>query len=116
MSEWSPSGTATTQEAPPPPPPEPEPVTYPSAPRDLSASVSGTTITLSWNAPSDDGGAPITHYSFEWREVGHYWAAGGSTTGTSDTYNGAPGGNYEFRVAAHNSEGRGRWRHIFANT
>ena len=91
-------------------------MTYPSAPRDLSAEVSGTTVNLSWSAPSDDGGELITNYSWEWRDDdGGFWAAGGSPTGTSDSFNGSPDRTYEFRVAAHNSR-RGRWRHIFANT
>ena len=38
------------------------PATAPSAPSDVSARLSGTTLTVQWSASIDDGGSPITGY------------------------------------------------------
>ena len=43
----------------------------PSAPGDVAAAVSGSDVTVSWTAPADDGGSPITAY--------RVYAAGGDT-------------------------------------
>src|SRR5207244_3202867 len=43
--------------APPPPPPTP-----PGAPQGLVATAGDATVTLTWSAPSSNGGSPITNY------------------------------------------------------
>ena len=86
----------------------------PSAPRNLSAKpISETSIRLTWDEPSSDGGEPITRYRLEyydgaqWQEV----VTGGLAT-TTRTYTHPErdaGTNYCYRVAAVNSNGRGEY-------
>jgi uncharacterized repeat protein (TIGR02543 family) len=84
--------------------PAPAPVILvPGAPVGLSASANGTTITLTWAAPANNGGAPITDYS-----VSSNAGLGCSTSGTSCVINGAVEGfTYVFFVTATNSAGTG---------
>lgn len=42
--------------------PNPVPVTVPGAPQALSAAVDGTRATLSWSAPTSNGGSPVLGY------------------------------------------------------
>ena len=94
-----------------PPPPE---VDYPSAPRNPSASRSGASVTLSWSAPSDDGGATITRYSVEQKSPGGSWTGAGSPSGTSHTVGVdlSVTGEWKWRIAANNSRGRGPWAEV----
>ena len=105
------------------------PMTVPGGPRDVSAV--GTSdrgrARLSWQAPIDDGGTPITGYTIEWiPNVGGSWAFSESTTvpagTTSRTIAGLVDGlSYQFRVRATNAMGAGSavmaanpatvWRH-----
>jgi fibronectin type 3 domain-containing protein len=39
------------------------PATVPSAPRNLTATLDGNDVILTWEAPEDDGGSPITNYT-----------------------------------------------------
>ena len=102
-------------ETPPPrPTPTPAPVESPGAPRDFKAEVDGSYVNLSWSAPSDDGGARITHYSLEWRQVDRTgYTSVGRLEGTSHRMQVVPDIVYDFRVAAHNSAGRGTWKNIY---
>jgi hypothetical protein len=43
------------------------PVTVPSAPRNLAATVSGSTATVTWLAPLSDGGSAITDYEVDYK-------------------------------------------------
>lgn len=83
----------------------------PGAPTGVRASAtSDTTATISWTAPSNTGGAPITSYLVEesvdggpWSEVGE---TGDSLT-SADVVQLTTGATYQFRVSAINSAGTG---------
>ena len=66
------------------------------------------TCELSWQAPSSDGGAPITGYVVERRTGIHWIPMKEKATTTSYTVKGLKEGNkYEFRVVAENKAGQG---------
>jgi photosystem II stability/assembly factor-like uncharacterized protein len=75
----------------------------PSAPTNVAAALSGSTAaTVTWAAPVDDGGAPITHYAVVSSD-GTLIDAG---TSTLATFSGLiPGTVYTFTVTATNSAG-----------
>lgn len=63
--------------------------------------------TLKWNPPLDDGGSPIDHYFVEKldTDTGKWVPAGRSKDPTISLDNLEPNHEYQFRVAAVNSEG-----------
>ena len=75
ISDWSDSVSGTTL------------VTVPGAPTDLIAT-SGFLVTLSWIAPADEGGSPITRYEYRASDDdGTTWDPNWTTTGgTATTY------------------------------
>lgn len=89
------------------------PATAPSAASGLIATAGNGRATLSWTAPTSDGGAAISDYRIEfsanggasWMVWPHAASAGTSTVVTGLT-NGIV---YRFRVAAVNSVGRGSY-------
>jgi hypothetical protein len=81
--------------------------TVPSAPRNLSAGVqSSSSVFLSWSAPSDNGGIPISGYRVLSQANNGSWSYAtnvGSGT-TQATISGlSPNTSYAFKVAAHNN-------------
>jgi hypothetical protein len=70
------------------------PIATASAPRSVSASKSGNTVTVSWGQP-DLGGGTLQHYT-----VSATGQSGKTVTGTSTTYSGLPAGSYTFTVRA----------------
>lgn len=74
---------------------------------------SRTSMTLSWLAPSDNGGQPMTSYNIQYSsDSGVTWlpATPISVTGTAATLNTlTPGASYRVRVAAVNPVGQGSW-------
>ena len=82
----------------------------PDAPAGLSVvSFNQQAVVLSWSAPANDGGSPITDYIVQYKSAGattwNAWNDGGSNN-TTVTVNGLWGGTkYSFRVAAINSVG-----------
>ena len=87
------------------------PAGSPTSARDLRATPSGSTATLSWLAPASDNGASITDYMIEvsndggvkWVEIAHT-----AFIGTSFTVTGLKAGSaYRFRVSAINAYGKG---------
>lgn len=82
------------------------PVIVPADPRSLTAQVrSGEGILLSWQAPTFDGGAPITGYRVELR-TGSTWTAVGETNQLSLLVPlGQAGESMNHRVVAINSAG-----------
>ena len=87
--------------------------TLPGVPTDLSASTGGNTrINLSWTAPGDDGGSPITGYKIEVSPDGNATWTGlvantGNTTTTYAHIGLAVGTTRHYRVSAINSVGAG---------
>jgi chitodextrinase len=79
------------------------PVTAPGAPSGLSASAGNAQVSLSWQAPSSDGGAAVTSYNVY---QGGRKAATVSGTGATvkNLANGTP---YSFTVTAVNKAGEG---------
>ena len=79
--------------------------TVPGAPTGLSAATSGTQATISWTAPSNNGGVAISDYIVEYREGTGAWQtfSDGTSSSTSATVTGLTGtSNYSFRVSAKN--------------
>jgi len=85
--------------------------TPPSSPQNLSTTaVSSSQINLSWSAPSNNGGSPITGYKIERStDSGSTWSTSVSNTGSASTrYNDtglSPSTTYTYRVSAINSAG-----------
>lgn len=95
----SPSSTPT----PTPTPPSP---TVPSAPTITSITPANTILTVSFNAPSTDGGEPISDYEYS-TDNGSTWTSSGTTT-TPITISGLTNGvTYQVVIRAINSIGNG---------
>lgn len=62
---------------------------------------------MKWNAPLDDGGAPIDHYLVEKldTETGRWVPALKTKDPKAEVENLVPGHEYKFRVSAVNNEG-----------
>ena len=105
---------------PPPPPPPPPPITgggggggggarqkVPDTPTNLMADATDGTVTLTWEAPEDDGGSAVTDYQYRINSRGD-WISIGSTN-TTHTVTGLTNGvTYVFEVRAVNRVGRSR--------
>ena len=91
----------------PPPPPPPPPATRPGAPERLTALGGDGQAELSWSAPVDNGGAPITDYEYRIDGEGD-WISTGSTETTYTVSGLANGAAYVFEVRAVNRVGAGR--------
>ena len=86
------------------------PYTTPGAPTGVAGTSGNTQVSLSWTAPSDNGGALITDYAIQYSSNGGAWITftDGVSTGTSTVVTGlANGTEYIFQVAAINSVGTG---------
>ena len=81
------------------------PGTEPGAPRNLSGSPGDKQVTLTWDAPSSDGGSTITRYEYEIDDSGAWMDAGTDrravVTGLTN------GRRYTFAVRAVNAAGGG---------
>ena len=90
------------------------PVTVPGAPTIDSVTSGDGTLTLSWSAPADTGGAQITSYDVEYKltsAADSAWAAvTRSGTMTTQVISGLTNGSeYDVRVRAVNSAGNSLW-------
>lgn len=87
------------------------PAAVPGAPTAVTATRSGTSLAVSWTAPTSDGGTAITDYTVEYSSnSGTSWSAFAHTasTATSITITGLTTGNtYITRVTAVNGVGAG---------
>jgi titin len=86
--------------------------TVPDAPEGLTAgSVTSTSVTFTWSAPSDNGGSAVTDYSIDWDSGGSAFfsslttSTSGATTYTATGLSASTA--YGFRVAASNAVGEG---------
>ena len=102
--------SAASQTTPPPPPPPPPPPrlprqTVPDAPMNLVAEATDAAVTLTWDAPEDDGGSAVTDY--EYRINGRNpWISIGSTDTTHTVTGLVNGTEYVFEVRAVNRIGK----------
>ena len=89
------------------------PATVPGAATSLSASRSSTSASLSWSAPSSNGGSAITDYTVEYKlSAGASWTSfsDGVRTTTGATVTGLDSGaSYDFRISAVNAIGQGAY-------
>lgn len=88
-----------------------KPITVPAAPTSVSASISRSTTTITWTAPSNDGGSSITGYVLQMQRDAGSWEtitdSDGNATNSSATIEDLANGSLIFRVAATNSVGTG---------
>ena len=106
--------SAASQTTPPPPPPPRLPggsggggprQTVPDAPMNLVAEATDAAVTLTWDAPEDDGGSAVTDYEYRINRR-NPWISIGSTD-TTHTVTGLVNGTaYVFEVRAVNRIGR----------
>ena len=107
--------SAASQTTPPPPPPPPRlpggsggggpRQTVPDAPMNLVAEATDAAVTLTWDAPEDDGGSAVTDYEYRINRR-NPWISIGSTD-TTHTVTGLVNGTaYVFEVRAVNRIGR----------
>ena len=87
------------------------PRTTPDAPTGLALTAGDEVVVLTWDAPLDDGGAPVTGYRIEQSSDGTTWTTVTADTGTTartatvtPLVNGVP---VHFRVSAVNAAGTG---------
>jgi fibronectin type 3 domain-containing protein len=81
----------------------------PGAPRNVTATPGTLKVTISWTAPSDDGGSPITGYKVYRQLAGGselLTTVGASTLSYADT-TGTAGTTYTYYVVAVNAVGSG---------
>jgi hypothetical protein len=85
--------------------------TVPTAPISLTGTPGNGQVSLSWTAPSGNGGSPITDYSIQYSSTGSApWTTfpHSASTATSATVTGLTNGtSYVFQVAAVNAAGTG---------
>ncbi|MFM1784387.1 MAG: hypothetical protein RLZZ579_664 [Actinomycetota bacterium] len=89
--------------------PDPVVATIPGVPRNLAGSPASGQVSLTWNAPSSDGGASVSDYIIQYK-VGSNWVpfTDGVSTNTFTVVTGLTNGtSYEFKVASVNSVGQG---------
>lgn len=91
----------------------------PSAPREVRATItSGNYVEIAWGRPADDGGSDITGYAIEFKEAARTtWRTLIANTETPDALSYIhqdveQGTEYEYRVAAINSQGTGAWSSV----
>ena len=107
---WSSGDTLTLRlslpAVPPPPPPPPGPrQTVPGAPTNLMAEATDAAVTLTWDAPEDDGGSAVTDYEYRINGRGG-WVSIDSTLTTYTVTGLVNGTTYVFQVRAVNAAGR----------
>jgi type II secretory pathway pseudopilin PulG len=93
--------------------------TAPSAPLDLTLTVSSGQLTAAWVAPQDEGSSAVSDYVFEYRSLGAAtWTTESDTsTALEQVLAGLTNGiTYEARVAARNDAGVGPWSNTVQGT
>jgi levanase len=82
---------------------EPEPVVAPGAPTSVVATAGGAGVEVSWMAPADDGGAPVTEYRLYQEGVQGQIATSATTAHTVTGL--TPGSTVRFAATAVNAAG-----------
>ena len=102
---WSASGTDTTDAL--------GRVTVPGRPAAPTVDGGNLRLSVSWSAPSSNGGAPITHYQLQHRTGSGAWTPGSelaaSSTRATISSNLRASTAYQVQVRAKNSAGWGLW-------
>ncbi len=87
------------------------PSTTPGAPLNFSATPGDAQATLSWDAPSSNGGSAITGYQYRYQMAGGAWSSWMATTPalarTATVSSLTNESNYNFEVRAQNANGDG---------
>lgn len=87
-------------------------ITVPGTPTSVAASASGSTVTVTWTAPSS-GGSSITSYTIQRSSDSTNWTTvsdtDGNATNATATLTSQADGTYTYRVAATNSIGTGSY-------
>ena len=88
---------------------EETPATVPGAPTNLSGYGYNGWVSLSWTAPSDNGGATITDYEYRYsrtsQSFGSSWISAGGINTLKSVFGLTNGTQYKFQVRAKNSAG-----------
>jgi len=94
--------------------------TAPDAPTSLSTTPASTQVALTWSAPGDDGGSPITDYIVQYKaSADSTWLTfnDGTSTNTNATVIGLTNGTqYDFRVSAVNIINTGTYSSVVSAT
>jgi titin len=88
------------------------PATIPGRVPNLTATEADGFVSLTWQPPASDGGAPVTGYAVEYRPDGGSWRPAQAPVGgalASDVTGLVNGTRYDFRIAATNRMGTGAW-------
>lgn len=96
----------------------PNPAVAPSVVETLTATPGNQQITLTWNAPSNNGGSAITDYQVQYKS-GASWIpfVDGVSASTGAVIVGLTNGQaYDLRVAAVNVAGQGAWTNTITST
>lgn len=94
-------------------------ITVPSAPMNLTADVDTGAVTLDWDAPINDGGAPITHYLIYRGSTAESLSVYAEVDGATDSFvdlgleNGV---TWIYRIKAGNSEGYSIYSNLVSAT
>ncbi len=94
-------------------------ITVPSAPMNLTADVDTGAVTLDWDAPINDGGAPITHYLIYRGSTAEGLSVYAEVDGATDSFvdlgleNGV---TWIYRIKAGNSEGYSIYSNLVSAT
>lgn len=85
------------------------PFTTPGAPTSVAGTGADSSVSLSWSAPSSNGGSAVTDYLIEYASGGSYSTfLDGQSSNTSTSVTGLTNGTaYTFRVSAINAAGTG---------
>lgn len=79
----------------------------PGVPQNVTATAGNATVTLGWDAPASDGGAPLTGYVLTEADEGWSVATGSAAAGPYTLTALTNGRSYRFTLAAINSVGTG---------
>ncbi|WP_413600308.1 fibronectin type III domain-containing protein [Curtobacterium sp. Curtsp57] len=87
------------------------------SPQAVKATGDDESVSLTWSAPADANGAPVTGYQVEYSSDGSTWSEPiAAATGSAHVTGLTNGTEYSFRVAAVNAAGTGPWSELATAT